>query len=201
MKSSAVRVQTVPSIHAQRQAHGRVVRSLPAGLDQTKPQTLYLIYPQPYGSGLSVDVKCGFWSSRFLFLGKLGDRKTWGENLGTDGTSPVFFLRGSRLSLYFVPIFSRVHGPDYRLVLVRIREPAHRCATTIGLPQASRFSKPGHHGQNVFLEMIRYAGPWCQQYRFPSVENRDGWGSQFRNGARDPVLDSDPSCARRHSSS
>jgi hypothetical protein len=34
---------------------------LPAGLDQTKPQTLYLIYPQPYGSGLSVNVKCEFW--------------------------------------------------------------------------------------------------------------------------------------------
>jgi len=27
---------------------------------------LYLTYPQPYGSELSVDVKCGFWSSRFL---------------------------------------------------------------------------------------------------------------------------------------
>jgi hypothetical protein len=36
-------------------------------LDQTEPQMLYLIYPQPYGSELSVDVKCGFWSSRFLF--------------------------------------------------------------------------------------------------------------------------------------
>ena len=32
--------------------------------------------------------------------------------------------------------------------------------------------------QNVFLEIIRCAAPWCQQYRFPSVENRDGWGSQ-----------------------
>ncbi len=51
----------VPSIHAQKQAHGRVVRSLPAGLDQTKPQTLYPIYPQPYGSGLSVNVKAEFW--------------------------------------------------------------------------------------------------------------------------------------------
>jgi hypothetical protein len=27
---------------------------------------LYLAYPQPYGSGLSIDVKCGFWSSRLL---------------------------------------------------------------------------------------------------------------------------------------
>ena len=44
----------------KRQAHGRVVRSLPAGLDQTEPQMLYLIYPQPYGSGLSVNVKCKF---------------------------------------------------------------------------------------------------------------------------------------------
>ena len=26
---------------------------------------LYLTYPQPYGSELSGDVKCGFWSSRF----------------------------------------------------------------------------------------------------------------------------------------
>jgi hypothetical protein len=60
LKSSAARVQTVPSIHAQRQAHGRVVRSSPGGLDQTEPQMLYLIYPQPYGSELSVDVKCGF---------------------------------------------------------------------------------------------------------------------------------------------
>jgi hypothetical protein len=33
-------------------------------LDQTEPQMLYLTYPQPYGSELSVDVKCGFWSSR-----------------------------------------------------------------------------------------------------------------------------------------
>jgi hypothetical protein len=37
-------------------------------LDQTEPQMLYLTYPQPYGSGLSVDVKCGFWSSDFCFL-------------------------------------------------------------------------------------------------------------------------------------
>jgi hypothetical protein len=29
-------------------------------LDQTKPQTLYPIYPQPYGSGLFLNVKCGF---------------------------------------------------------------------------------------------------------------------------------------------
>jgi hypothetical protein len=29
-------------------------------LDQTGPQMLYLTYPQPYGSELSVDVKCGF---------------------------------------------------------------------------------------------------------------------------------------------
>jgi hypothetical protein len=28
---------------------------------------LYPTYPQPYGSELSVDVKCGFWRSRFLF--------------------------------------------------------------------------------------------------------------------------------------
>jgi hypothetical protein len=32
---------------------------------------LYLAYPQPYGSELSVDVKCGFSSSRFLFLNYL----------------------------------------------------------------------------------------------------------------------------------
>jgi ABC-type polysaccharide/polyol phosphate transport system ATPase subunit len=30
-------------------------------LDQTKPQTLCLIYPQPHGSGLSADVNCEFW--------------------------------------------------------------------------------------------------------------------------------------------
>src|ERR1700746_1350640 len=60
LKSSAARGQTVPSIHAQRQAHGRVVRSSPGGLDPTKPQTLSLIYPQPYGSELFVNVKCGF---------------------------------------------------------------------------------------------------------------------------------------------
>jgi hypothetical protein len=29
-------------------------------LDPTKPQTLYPIYPQPHGSGLSGNVKCGF---------------------------------------------------------------------------------------------------------------------------------------------
>ena len=32
----------------------------PAGWDQTKPQMLYPIYPQPYGSGLSVGVKYEF---------------------------------------------------------------------------------------------------------------------------------------------
>ena len=42
---------TVPSIHADRLAHGRAVRSLPAGLDQTEPQMLYPDYPQPYGCG------------------------------------------------------------------------------------------------------------------------------------------------------
>jgi hypothetical protein len=36
LKSSAATVQTVPSIHAQRQAHARGVRPLPAGSDQTK---------------------------------------------------------------------------------------------------------------------------------------------------------------------
>ena len=46
---------------------GRAVRSLPAGLDQTKPQTLYLIYPQPYGSGLSDHVKGEFCDPLFLF--------------------------------------------------------------------------------------------------------------------------------------
>jgi hypothetical protein len=35
--ASAARVQTVPSIHAQRQAHGRVVRSSPGGLGHTEP--------------------------------------------------------------------------------------------------------------------------------------------------------------------
>src|SRR5262249_55973069 len=68
LKSSAARVQTVPSIHAQRQAHGRVVRSSPGGLDQTEPQMLYPNYSQPYGSELFVDVKCGFWSPDFCFL-------------------------------------------------------------------------------------------------------------------------------------
>jgi hypothetical protein len=29
-------------------------------LDQTKPQMLYPVYPQPYGSGFFVDVKCEF---------------------------------------------------------------------------------------------------------------------------------------------
>ena len=36
------------------------LRSSPGGLDQTEPQMLYLAYPQPYGSGLSVDVSVGF---------------------------------------------------------------------------------------------------------------------------------------------
>jgi hypothetical protein len=33
---------------------------------------LYPIYPQPYGSVLSVEVKYGFWSTRFLFPGGAG---------------------------------------------------------------------------------------------------------------------------------
>jgi hypothetical protein len=32
-------------------------------LDQTKPQMLYPIYPQPYGSGFSVNVKYEFCDS------------------------------------------------------------------------------------------------------------------------------------------
>jgi hypothetical protein len=32
-------------------------------LDRTEPQMLYLTYPQPYGSELSVDVKCDFLSA------------------------------------------------------------------------------------------------------------------------------------------
>src|SRR5215467_1925670 len=57
LKSSAARVQTVPSTRAQRQAHGRAARSSPAGLDQTKPQMLYPADPQPYGSGFPLNVK------------------------------------------------------------------------------------------------------------------------------------------------
>jgi hypothetical protein len=53
-------VQTVPSIHALSQAHVKAVRASLAGLGQTKPQMLYPIDPQPYGSGFSVNVKCEF---------------------------------------------------------------------------------------------------------------------------------------------
>jgi hypothetical protein len=57
LKSFAARAQTVPSSHAQRQARGRASRPWPAGLDQIKPQMLYLIDPQPYGSGFQLNVK------------------------------------------------------------------------------------------------------------------------------------------------
>jgi hypothetical protein len=33
---------------------------------------LYLTYPQPYGSELSVDVKCGFWSSEWQCVSVTG---------------------------------------------------------------------------------------------------------------------------------
>jgi hypothetical protein len=66
LKSSAARAQTVPSIHAQRQAHARAVPLLPVESDETKRQMLYPIYPQPYGSELSGDVKCKLCASWFL---------------------------------------------------------------------------------------------------------------------------------------
>ena len=39
------------SVCTLRQVPGRVARSLPGGLGQTKQRMLYPIYPQPYGSG------------------------------------------------------------------------------------------------------------------------------------------------------
>ena len=36
---------------------GRAVRSWPGGLDPTEPQMWCPIYPQPYGSGFTVNVK------------------------------------------------------------------------------------------------------------------------------------------------
>jgi hypothetical protein len=87
-------LQTVPSIHAQRQAHGRVVRSLPAGLDQTKPQTLYLIDPQPYGSGLSVNVKCEFCDPRVPLDKSEGGVKD--KSILSVFLAPLFCQRGLR---------------------------------------------------------------------------------------------------------
>src|SRR5208337_3446852 len=61
LKSSAARVQTVPSVHARTQIRVRVARSSSAGSDQIKPQMLYPIFPQPYGSGFSMNGKREFY--------------------------------------------------------------------------------------------------------------------------------------------
>ncbi len=47
----------VPPVHARTQVRARVARSSSAGSDQIKPQMLYPIYPQPNGSGFSMNVK------------------------------------------------------------------------------------------------------------------------------------------------
>jgi len=70
---------------------------------------LYLTYPQPYGSELSVDVKCGFWSSVSRSL----NPDTW-ANL----CFPM--RRVSQLDAWF----SKIGFPEQLLVNLTIRVPA-----------------------------------------------------------------------------
>src|SRR5580704_3603529 len=144
---------------------------------------LCLIYPQPYGSGLSAVVKCGFCSSRFLFPGNPAEALFLG---GSIFSASVLSTHYPLFTTHWLPMYSAnscdvlhpVCLPGLAFVWRSGLLPVARCRSDVGPEEARPNSLPRNHilpieSAHAIVEAsnhgrIHWCG-WC-----PAVEPPDG---------------------------